>query len=169
MSARIIGLCDIERLRRIFVYHQDTGALEWNVSRGSIKKGAPAASKNSGGYLDVRIDGNLIKVHRVAWAIVYGYWPSHEIDHINGIRTDNRLCNLRKASKYENMQNQKIRKSSKSGYKGVSFYSRKKMWRACITVNKKFVHIGFFEKPEQAHAAYVDSAKKYFGEFARGV
>jgi len=92
-----------------------------------------------------------------------------EIDHVNGIRVDNRIVNLRLATNQQNSANSKIRKNNKSGLKGA--YRRNSnngmCWQATITVKKKAIYLGIFSSKEEAHAAYLNAAKKHFGEFAR--
>jgi len=88
------------------------------------------------------------------------------VDHINNIPLDNRKHNLRKCSKSENQHNSCIRKNNTSGYKGVRLQKRTGKWTARITVNWKEIHIGTFETPELAHAAYCNAALELHGEFA---
>ncbi|MDA6684686.1 HNH endonuclease signature motif containing protein [Escherichia coli] len=91
--------------------------LTWN-SRFAFKK---CSSINSDGYLMIMINGKAYPAHRLAWLIVYGTMPDGFIDHINRVRTDNRISNLRLVTHSENMQNRKIQKNNKSGYRGVSW------------------------------------------------
>jgi len=89
------------------------------------------------------------------------------IDHINGNTLDNRKLNLRPCNNQENQWNRKINKNNKSGFKGVYQDKKSGRWRAVISINKKRTHLGSFADPKTAHAVYVESAKKYYGEFAR--
>lgn len=91
------------------------------------------------------------------------------VDHINGNTLDNRRCNLRLATVKENTRNQQISKKNTSGYKGVGWSKRDRRWVARITVDGKAVYLGSFDRPEDAHSAYCEAAKKYHGEFARFV
>jgi hypothetical protein len=103
-------------------------------------------------------------IHRVIMNCPEGM----DVDHINGIRTDNRRCNLRICTRSQNAANSKIRVDSKTGYKGVSTSSRnKKKWEARITVNYKVIQLGTYLSPEEAAKAYNLAALKYFGEFAK--
>ena len=92
-----------------------------------------------------------------------------EIDHINGDKGDNRIANLRLCTINQNRQNKPKYKNNKSGFKGVCFESgeREKPWRARIVVNKKAISLGNFHTKLEAHHAYQEAAKKYFGEFNR--
>lgn len=92
------------------------------------------------------------------------------LDHANGIRTDNRRCNLRFATIAQNNANSKVQRTSILGIKGVNKVISRKgrvRYRAQITVNDKNRHIGLFETPEEAHAAYCAAATAAWGEFAR--
>ena len=90
-----------------------------------------------------------------------------EVDHINGDGLDNRRCNLRICTRAENARNNRTPCTNRSGFKGVSFYKRRGVWRSHITVNGKFHHLGYFSTAENAHAAYCEAAKRLHGEFAR--
>jgi len=99
-------------------------------------------------------------------------WAGHEwtVDHIRPkTGLDNRRHgNLRKASKSEQSHNQVRAKHNTSGFKGVSFYTRDKVWAASIGVNRRKIHLGRYSTPEEAHAVYCAAAKRLYGEFGRG-
>jgi len=111
------------------------------------------------GYRIVCILGKKYLEHRLAWFYVHGKWPSLEIDHINGDRSDNRLANLRDISHADNMRNiTKINSANTSGYTGVYWNKKSKNWQAKTVAHGKQVHLGFFDDPKQASAvrdAYV--------------
>lgn len=119
------------------------------------------------GYRQGRIFGKAFRAHRVAWAITHGEWPSYEIDHINGDRSDNRINNLREASRMENARNRGANINSPSGLKGVSWSKSSGKWRARITAGGPENNLGFFDTAEDAHAAYCVAANKLHREFAR--
>ena len=73
-----------------------------------------------------------------------GKWPNGEVDHINGIRDDNRWCNLRDVTKSENQRNAKIRKVNTSGFNGVDFHTKHNKWRARIYVDGRSELLGYF-------------------------
>lgn len=104
-------------------------ALRWNA-RYAEKLAFTA--RQSGGYACGAVNKVVMQAHVVAWAIYYGEWPEGEIDHINGIRTDNRICNLRVVSSGENQKNKKIPRNNTSGVIGVSYCKRDKVWIAHI-------------------------------------
>lgn len=136
----------------------------WNMKHaGKIAGGLTAKSK----YWGLRINSKLYLAHRLAWRYVTGVWPEHELDHINCNRTDNRMANLREATHSENVKNTPMRKTNTSGYKGVTWHKHTGKWAAQIKVNSKHIHLGIFDTPEEAHAAYCEAAKKYHGLFAK--
>jgi hypothetical protein len=104
-----------------------------------------------------------VSMHRV---LVH---PPHglEVDHANGNKLDNRLCNLRVATRTQNNANARTRKHSKSGIKGVRFHKLNKRWQARIRCAGKQLHLGYFDTPQMAAEAYSRAASSLFGEFAR--
>ena len=105
----------------------------------------------------IRIDGKGYQAHRLIWLYVNGAWPVNEIDHVNGVRNDNRISNLREVTNSQNLQNQrKPSLNNTSGFLGVSAYGGK--WLAQIKLSGKKQHIGYYDTPAEAHAAYI--AKK---------
>lgn len=110
------------------------------------------------GYRRTTIDGVAVLEHRLAWLYVHGRWPSQQIDHINGNRTDNRIANLREVSQSVNMRNlQGPKKNSQSGVLGVIRHSDT-LWRVRVTINRKAKHIGYFQTREAAAEAYAMAA-----------
>lgn len=130
---------------------------------GKPAKGCP----NTKGYLQIRVNKKLYFAHRLAWLHFYGEHPKDQIDHINCIKTDNRISNLREATNFENSRNTKINSRNKSGFKGVRWHVRDKVWRAEIRINKKYVYLGSFKSPEEAHVVYIKAAEKLHGKFSR--
>ena len=131
---------------------------------GDIMGGSPSQN----GYWGVRVGGVRCRAHRIAWALAHQVWPfDHEIDHINGDPSDNRLCNLRAANRSNNASNMRRSKRNKSGYKGVSWHEGAGKWQAHIRANDKNIYLGCFDTPEEAHQAYCDKARETKGEFAR--
>jgi hypothetical protein len=104
------------------------------------------------------------KLHQLAWLYVYGRWPQPMADHINGIKTDNRIENLREVTAFQNAQNKPIYKTNsglpRSGFKGVHWVVASKKWRAAIGHNNKTISLGMFDDPEKAFLAYKEAAKK---------
>ena len=145
-----------ETLRALLDYELDGGIFRWRVSRQRIQIGAVAGAVNSDGYIVIRINGTLFKAHRLAWLYTHGVMPTHDIDHLNGNKADNRITNLRDVSRSVNMQNQtRAGRGSASGLLGVSWNKRVERWHASIWVNKRKQHIGYFNTADEAHAAYL--------------
>lgn len=145
-------------------YDPETGELRWKVpSCNSVKAGNVAGALAPDGYRCIKLGPKIFGAHRLAWFIVHGEWPDGEIDHINGIRDDNRIANLRDISRQGNVHNR--RKSwSASGYLGVSRNHGR--WRASISVNGRTITIGNFGTPEEAHAAYLEAKRRLHPTFA---
>lgn len=146
------------RLKELLHYDPETGVFTWRVNKGGpAKAGGLAGSRNRGGYRIIGIDYRLYQAHRLAWLYIHGEWPKHEIDHINGVRDDNRIDNLRGATHAENHQNRKKSTRNTSGFLGVSWYPATKKWRSRIRTNRKLKSLGLFDTPESAHAAYLSA------------
>jgi hypothetical protein len=148
-------------------YDPDTGIFTWAVRRSGRPVGRQAGHLKTNGYVEIQINGFKCGAHRLAWFYVYGKWPPIETDHINGIKSDNRIANLRLSSFSQNQSNVGLRKSNTSGYKGVGWSKRKNKWKAYITINYKTMTLGYFNCPKEAHEAYCRAAFKFRGEFAR--
>lgn len=147
-------------------YSPETGDFLWLMDRrGGVKKGDLAGCVCTNGYRYIVVNRSHLLAHRLAWFFVYGSDPGSFLDHINGIPTDNRICNLRKASHSQNRWNQRRRKDSLTGYKGVT--KVKNGWMARIRIYGKQRYLGVFPTPQEAHKAYCAAAEKLFGQFAR--
>ena len=105
------------------------------------------------------LDGKTFKAHRLAWLYVYGYFPSGNIDHINGNKLDNRICNLRDVNCKTNCENSIVPKGSNK-YRGVTFDKRKGKFDARIINNRVLKYLGSFDTAEQARDAYLDAKIK---------
>lgn len=150
---------DIDEMKRLFHYDKDTGAITRATSRGShFKEGATAGTKNKRGYIVIHVSGKLYGAHRLAWAMHTGKSPNGHIDHINGVRDDNRIANLRDVSKNVNMQNQrKPAISNKVGLLGVS--PKRNKFIAVIFTGRKQKYLGTFTDKYEAHAAYLNAKR----------
>lgn len=165
-----------EHIRELLSYDPETGQFTWLRRPGSDRctntwntrfVGTVAGSINDQGYRVICIDRSDYRAHRLAWLYVSGEWPPAEIDHINGDRADNRIANLRQASRAENMRNCRKRRDNTSGRKGVSWDNRDRKWYAKIKVNSKDTYLGVFDCPDEAAAAYEAAAERLHGQFAR--
>ncbi len=154
------------RLKYLLTYDEETGEFTRNFKRGGRSKGSVAGTIESNGHRQMRIDGVLYLAHRLAWLYTYGEWPPYELDHINNIRDDNRLCNLRLAKPGQNAKNRKLNKNNISGFKGVSYHNSGR-WQAQIQSDKCLVYLGLYETPEEAYEAYKNAALRLHKEFAK--
>lgn len=151
-----------EEARQIFEYYPETGVLTWKISpTPSVKIDSVAGCINQRGYRYIMYKGVHYHAHRIAWFMMHGSWPKI-MDHINGIRDDNRLCNLRDVDRAENTKNAKIYKSNTSGQQGVYWHKNNKNWVAGIRSGKNRIHLGNFTEKIDAIAAR-KKAEKQFG------
>ena len=118
-----------------------------------------------GGYRYVEINGINYAAHRIVWKLLTNEEPPNQIDHINGVRSDNRWLNLRKATEFEQAQNRGLGKDNTSGYKNVNQDGTR--WRVRIADNGVRRHLGYFATREEANAVYETAARKLHGEFFR--
>lgn len=155
-----------ERLKALVHYDPDNGFFTWNMKRRRCRPGDMAGCRMKHGYICIRIDDILYTAHRLAWFYMTGQWPADQIDHINGVRHDNRFANLREATNLENTQNcvGTLRRSNKSGYTGVR--KDRDKWVAEIKTNYKGKYLGRFDTAEEAYAAYL-KAKHELHPFSR--
>lgn len=158
----------IERLKEVLSFDQETGIFRWKVRMRQRACSEIAGSVNPDGYRQICIDQKIHKAHRLAWFYVNGNEPDGMLDHINGDRLDNRISNLRLASASQNTANSRKRRNNSCGYKGVYLHKLSGLYMARITVNYKSILVGYYRKPEDAHAAYVSAAQDHFGAYARG-
>jgi hypothetical protein len=156
------------QLKQLISYDPETGIFTRlkALSRRS-KIGDVVGSLSGRGYLYISINFKSYPSHRLAWLYMHGEFPPNHVDHINGLTQDNRIINLRLATRSQNKMNSRIYSSNTSGFKGVSFDSERNLWSASAKVNGKAKKIGRFKTPEQASDAYINFTKLHFGEFFR--
>lgn len=158
---------NLEEVRALLNYDAATGRLTWRMRRGKAVRGAIAGTPTRDGYVLVRIRGNAVSAHRLVWFMVNGQWPPAEIDHINGCPSDNRICNLRLATRSQNNRNRRASSTSSSGRVGVAFHRGVGSWVAYIGAEGKRLHLGVFTSKEAATEARAAAEKKFYGEFVR--
>lgn len=153
-----------ERLRALLLYDPATGLLTWRVRTNSrAPAGGVAGSIHGNGYVYVSVDCKRYLAHRLAWLYVNGVWPPHDTDHVNEVKNDNRLINLRLATRSENLQNVSgVRSDSQSGITGVSWDGWHKKWCANVNLDGKAVHRSKHKTLEEAIAARRAAEQKYF-------
>lgn len=156
-----------EILRETLDYDPATGILTWRRSGGGVAAGDAAQHVNPQGYVRVNIGGRIYQGHRLAWLHTYGVWPTGDLDHRDGCRTNNRIANLREATRSQNNANAKRNRNNSSGYKGVSLFKPTGRYMAYINAGGTRKYLGYFATAGDAHAAYCKAAADIFGNFAR--
>ncbi|TCQ76470.1 HNH endonuclease [Raoultella ornithinolytica] len=160
-------------LRKCLSYNPLTGLFTWNSrplehfkDRRAQKiwntrySGLQAGAAMTIGYVLIRIHKQCYYAHRLAWLYVYGSWPQ-EVDHINGITTDNRIENLRSVSHSENSKNVKIPSHNSTGVIGVCVPNDGSRIQARIYVNGKDIKLGRFDSIEDAEEARVRASRTF--------
>ena len=143
----------VARLTELLHYCPSTGELTWKVHRNSqARLGQEAGHISIEGYCVVGIDRRVYQAHRLAWAVHYGDWPRGQIDHINHVRTDNRICNLREVTHTQNQRNRSRNHTNTSGITGV-YNPRPGKWLARICVDRQQHNLGTFGSKAEAVAA----------------
>jgi hypothetical protein len=150
-------------LKNIIEYNKETGVFTRKISTSNgANAGDVAGTIHSSGYKKIRVLGvkHPVSAHRLAWLYVYGELPNH-IDHINGIRSDNRIKNLRSVTQQENNLNKKIFKNNSSRVSGLSWLKTTGKWRVRIGVSGKYKSIGCFRYKWDAICARKSAENKY--------
>lgn len=168
----------VSRVREAIAYFPLTGDFQWKIrpvehfaSAGHCDRwnkryaGKRAGTPNSSGRVLLCLDSVSMKAARVAYAIMNGHWPTKDVDHKNGICSDDRWSNLRGATHAENMWNRKPLRTNTSGMRGVSLDKRTGRWKAQISINGKNVTLGHFDLPEAARLAYMSMEQTVRGQF----
>ena len=146
-------------------YSANEGVFRWKTKRRGVRQGSVAGC-NCNGYVIIIFLGVRIYAHRLAWLYEHGEWPRLEIDHINNVKNDNRISNLRLATSTQNKLNRPLQKSNKSGHRGVFWRKQSAKWVAIGTINKKIKHLGSFKNIEDAINAYERFSEENHGQFA---
>lgn len=162
-------------LRELVDYDPGTGVFTWKKNSAKRKAGTRAGWVHSKGYICLDINQRKYYAHRLVWLYMTGRWPGDQIDHIDFNKSNNVWLNLREATNAQNQQYQSVSRASSTGLKGAypgfakyqgvvrktgTYYSQ-------ITVGGHRIHLGHFKTPEEAHAAYMRAAERYYGAFAR--
>lgn len=148
-----------KELEELLHYDPETGAFTWIVKRSGAGLGNVAGHKEKrDGYIRIKVKDKKYPAHRLAWLYMTGEWPENYIDHINGIRDDNRWGNLRDVTHRTNCENQRVA-TGETGYLGV--YKSINNYRARIKTNGRNIDLGSYKTPEEAHQAYLRGKRKY--------
>lgn len=134
------------RLKEVLYYNPDEGIFIRRINTSNTFKGDVAGGpSDSKGYCRISIEGQRYLSHRIAWLYIHGYFPEHDIDHINRDKQDNRLVNLREVTRAANLRNAGNPKDNTSGVKGVRWFSRTNKWIAQLTIERNPIHLGYHE------------------------
>ena len=141
-------------LHDFFDYNSETGIVTRKISTNNrTKVGQIVGCLRPDGYLCATIGGKPYQLHRLIWLYAHGSWPSGEIDHINGNRSDNRIENLRDVTSSQNGRNKRVSSANTSGVTGVTWFKSRNKWVAAMNMNGKRIHLGYFETIDDAAKA----------------
>lgn len=165
-------LCKVRRelsqlyLHELITYNPYNGEVRWKVKKsGNTKAGDIVGRLKADGYRGITIDRKEYYLHRIIWMFVYGHFPEAVIDHINGIKNDNRLSNLREATFSQNNQNRGMLSNNTSGFQGICWIESSQKWRASVGVSGRPKYLGLYLTKEAAFEAYLDAIKKIKDSF----
>lgn len=148
---------DLSNVQKHLSYNKFDGKFVWIISKSGVSVGQIAGYKTNKGYIGIKFKNKQILAHRLAWYFTFGKLPEKEIDHINGIKTDNRIENLREVSHGENMRNLKNHREGKLA--GTYFHKPSGLYHCRITTNNKVISLGYHRTEQDAHNAYKDYIK----------
>jgi hypothetical protein len=150
-------------LQRILSYDPSTGVFTWiNPTSNRVRLNDVAGCLGDDGYLKIQLMGNRYKSHRLAWLYCHGEFPEFELDHIDGVRVNNQLSNLRLATSKQNKENVKLKITNTTGYRGIHWDKSRQKWLAHITHNRKFHNLGRFNDINDALKAVITARNQFF-------
>jgi len=152
-----------KQVKEYLDYNPDTGIFKWKVDRGNtVKHNDIAGTLKDTNYICISINNKKYFAHRLAWLYTYGEFPKEQIDHINRIRNDNRICNLRDVNQQINCRNISMQINNTSGHKGVSWYKRVDKWVSYIVIDRKYLSLGYFDSIDDAILSRENAEEKYW-------
>jgi hypothetical protein len=156
-----------EELKRLIHYDSETGLLTWVKARPGVVVGKEVGYLGNNGYVSIQVLGQRVLAHRLVFFYMTGEWPTNDVDHIDGCRTNNRWKNLRQATRAQNLANRSAnlnRTLPKNVYLHPNGYYRVK-----VKMEGKFYHVGYFPDLSKASLAAIKKQKELFGEYAKEV
>ena len=152
-------------LLKEYLEYREDGHLYWikKKSRNTVLNSRFGCLKD--GYVMGGFNHKMLREHRLVWLYHYGVWPKDQLDHINGIRDDNRVENLRETTNQQNSFNTKSRNNSSSKYKGVKWHTIANKWSAQYVFNGKEYYLGLFIEEKDAAKAYDEATKPIHQSF----
>ena len=163
----------LEELKEHFDYNPDTGIIIWKKpTNPRIKVGAEAGHKTVKTknlvYREIKFNYTQYKAHRLAYYMYHGIDPrNNDVDHEDRNGLNNKINNLRLATRLENSRNRKFQKNNTSGVTGVTWDKRRGRWVAQLKLNGKYKFLGYYLNIQDAAQARKEGEKKYFGKFRR--
>ena len=150
-------------------YDPNTGTFRWISPplKSNRRPGDEAGWISTHGYRCIQLRGRNYYAHRIAWLLHHGEWPARYLDHKDGIKSNNQISNLRLATHSQNNHNKPAQANSLTGFSGVHLCKVTGRYRALIGVDRKRVHLGYFDTLEEATAAYSKASSETLGEFSR--
>lgn len=163
------SLLTAEKVKQLLLYNPEIGSFTWlaDPKMGRKRRGTVAGVIANTGYRHIKIDQLKYMAHRLAWLVVHGSWPEFDVDHINGHLDDNRIENLREATRSDNCANRRLESFGVSGFKGVHWNKKLGKWQVGIKKDGVKKYLGLFTNIDEAKATYVAEAEKLFGPFSR--
>ena len=165
---------EVSKLHEYFTYDPESGLFTWKMRDGvspqwigkhAFKRAFTTITPS--GYYLCSIGSVRILAHRAAWAMQHGEWPIDCIDHINCDKLDNRISNLREATKSTNGMNRGRQSNNSSGHKGIHFDESRGKWIVQLSINGKRVVMKRFTELNDALIAHKEALEIYHGEFSR--
>ncbi len=148
-----------ERLKQVFDYDPHKGTFTRKMKQTGVLRGAISGCRTAEGYLVTSVDEKSYKCHRLAWLYMTGQWPIGQIDHINGVKDDNRFENLRDVPQRTNIQNQRKAQRSNKSTGVLGTYKTGNKFAARVTHEGKKIYLGVYATIDEAQAAYLGAKR----------